>query len=379
MIVLNIFMDENKDYMKNNSFDGLCTLCTQDKDEIYIYDFLSEGIYRIDCDRREVGIVIAPDILFEKKIYDIKSIVKTGGKIYLIPSNIQDGVTTYCFKDNIFDNKSIVNIDMEVGESVSIGQDGFIIVPFWSDDPLVFFSNGEAFVNKKWCVGYDQNIRTQCWGGCRYEDEMIIPLQKTNYFVRTNEKGETKICQCDKEVKIHLITKNDDGIWILPWAENKVYLADENGHIKDELHILEYDGTLNSAGDFARMISVGHITVILSGKGRKVFVSQGKKDFYPVKQGGRCKHFSNDIIQYSLAFWGYAITDKKICILPYKYRYAEIDLQTAEMSFMELYHDTSFTDEDYNRWKKQVYKKNNFFYENDLLSINDFLKHIGGQ
>ena len=338
-----------KELLENEFFGEIARFC-EDEKKIYFFDEITCGLFYMDKDTYNVGLLMSPDKFVSSGDFSVLRLIKFEDNIYIIPRNLKFGWRIFNLKSRSLDVRFPFDRDETIGNVMKIGSSLYII-PEQTNQAFAKFDivTGMAKVlSNHW---YDIVEPKECWGCSAYSDEIIFPIIGTNEIICFKDENIDRVRPALDE-GIASVCLDNDGLWVLPELGDFIYNDDRKSGVSKIP--IGSEGT--TAGDYFRIISVGEYIILLPKTDDNVLLYKKKENRWICVEGSRGNRFRvlfRNIPNKNVPFWGYSFYAKKLRFMPQRYRLAEMDLETGKMNFRKMNCGEGFTGEQYKKWAKR--------------------------
>lgn len=362
-----------------NEFLGRVAFFYAEKDYIWAYDELSLGLYKINLCKKEVELVLAPMQIHKENIIRICGVVKKESEIILVPESVNENWIVYNTTDKSI--KYIYPLFAKHRISEVRQEDNMIyLIPLDTNEPIILISVEDMKPIKQIDNWYDvQNKITKkhlCMPSSSDGINVFFSVYETKCICMVNAK-ETRMFEINIPNSVVSISVWGEDIWILPEKGNYIYRADNKGNLLDCIELAAEYGI--TADQFARIVATGMYIFLFPYDGDTVCVYK-KTDKMILKTDAALKPLWGTFLVGNMycSFWGYYADSKILHLLPWGYRYIEIDLSTLEICESKLNYGETYWQKDYVNWclrAKSNYSKT-FFRDNSKNSLEEFVQFL---
>lgn len=363
----------NTNKVRQQEFIGKSGFYVEDKENLYIYDQVSFGIYKIHCVTNTVDLIMSPEQLLELGLSEVRDLKRCGNKLIMIPSETDIPWIIYDLENGKITRNIPAPEKNKFDQVLKISKD-YYLMPVYTTDPLYRFNEHCDFVEKieHWYKGK----KAECWMPTCKDNEIFIPIHNTCKAIKIHADKKIEEIRYRNEIDIHMIDKMKLGICILPWNGEKFFIVDKNNKYT-ELTAIDANGDFVAMNKFIRVVPIKKGIILLPFAGKEVYLwLYGDESFMPLKIESNISE-QNYGIYGEGAYWGYADFGREVYLVPTRYRYAKIDIKTRVMNYYKLEYGSTFSFQDYARWEKNALKKKKIFLiEKSLKDLEEFLEIV---
>lgn len=362
-----------------NDFLGKIAFFYAEKDYIWAYDEASLGLYKINKCKEEVELILAPTQIHKEKIIKICGVIKRESEIILVPGSVDENWIVYNTTD-----KSIKYIypPFSKHQISEVRQEDNIVylIPFDTNEPIILISIEDINPIKQIDNWYDVHNtiteRHRCTSSSFDGINVFFLVYKTKCICIVNAK-EKRIIEINIPNSIVSISVCGEDIWILPEKGNYIYRTDNKGNLLDCVELADEYGM--TADQFSHIVATEMYVFLFPYDSDVVWVYK-KKDKLILKINSSLTPLWGSFLVFYMysSFWGYYEDNNILHLLPWKYRYIEIDLSTLEIRESRLSYGEPYWQKDYVNWcswAKKDYSKS-FFRDNRKDSLEEFIQFL---
>lgn len=360
-----------------NEFFGRIVRFYVENDTIWAYDELSMGLYEINLNTRRAELLLTHLQIHKDKCRIICGLIKKENEIVLVPKTVDDNWVVYKIKEKEVSYIHPVLLKMQISELHQYENMAYMI-PEKINDPICVISldNMECVKQiKHWYDIDDEDITSySCWGTSVNENGIYVPVVEKKYISKIRY-DKTEFILADIPESIHAISVSKDGIWILPMLGNYIYQIDQTGNL---INCIEVNGNEeNSVKQFARIISIEDYIFLVPFYKKDIYVYRKiKKDFLKISSKTKL-HNCAISMKINSDYWGFYINNKTLSLLPLRYRWTMIDLQTLEITDTQIVCKDNYVNEDLKLylWKNKT-SKYLMFNDNGDNALDEYIQLV---
>lgn len=374
-----MFDEDNVIKRVEREFIGKTGIYEIDENGVWIYDWLSLGVYYLNIEKHNVEVVICPEEIHKDEVIPIVALKRNRDEIILIPDNFRFDWIIFHLKDRTIQKVRPINIDCKIDAAIKIDSNLYLIP--WSTKQPIFIVDIKGyklkFKKQNWFENREKKAYP-CGGAILCNNSIIIPIQGTNCILKI-ENENMQLISLSFEVKILSAYQTDDEIWILPGSGYKIYQTDKKGVLKNSLKITENEFCI-SVTKFNRIIATEYGVFLFPLKGNDIYVYHKKRNiFQRVNSMSEKPVNSMSAPLFADSYWGYISYNNRLCLLPRRYRYAEIDMRNMSINYYSLKYGKSLSEEKYINWRNSAIKKKNQIYmESSRGMLEELLQYLRG-
>lgn len=363
----------NINKVRQQEFIGKSGFYVADEENVYIYDEVSFGIYKIYCTTNIVDLIMSYEQLLGFGLSDVRDLKKYGNNLIIIPPETDIPWIIYDLESGEIKRNIPAFEKDRFDRALRINND-YYLVPVYTTEPLYRFNEHCDFLEKieHWYKGEKE----ECWMPTCNADEIIIPIHNTCKVLKIHSDRSIEEVRFRNGIDIHMVVKAGGGTCILPWNGEKFFIIDENNEYK-ELKVINTDGNFMAMDQFIRVVPIKKGIILLPFVGKEVYLWRyGDKSFMPIK-------IESDISEQNCgiygggSYWGYADFENEVHLVPTKYRYAKIDIEKRVMNYCKLKYGSTFSPQEYAMWERSALKKKkNFIIEKNLKDLEEYLEIV---
>lgn len=361
--------------LQENEFWGEIDRFCEDREKIYFYDEMTCGLFYMDKNTYEIGLLMSPDEFTLCGDFPVLQLIKSNDNLYIIPMNMKFGWRIFNLTSRHMDIIFPFKKDEIIGNDVVKIKNIIYIIPGHTNQVFAKFDilTGMAkVISDNW---FDGDKTKACWGCSEYLNEIVFPIIGTNEIVRFKDEKIEKIKLPINE-RITSVCIDSDGLWILPELGNYIYI--DNGESEISKIIITRQGIFVS--DFIRIVSERNYLILFPKADGNILIYKKKEKKWVCiekSKGNRFRALFRQLEIKTIPFWGYSFCSKKILFMPRRYRLAEMNLDTWEMEFKTMICGKGFTGEKYKEWVKHNHLRNRkTFLEGTSGTLEDLINYI---
>lgn len=368
-------MFKKDDYV--NEFFGRIVRFYAESNTIWAYDELSMGLYEINLNTGRAELLLTHLQIHKDKCLIICGLIKKENEIILVPKTIDDNWIVYKIKEKEVSYIHPISSKKQILEFCQYDNMAYMI-PEKVNDPIYVISLDNMKyvkqINNWYCIDDRDNTAYSCWGACVNEDGIYFPVVGKRYICYLKYE-KTEFIMADIPETIHTIGVSKDGIWVLPMLGSHIYQIARTGKVINCVEVLKDEE--NSVKQFARIISTENYVFLIPFLKNSIYVYRKiKKDF--IKISSRTKLPNAGItMKIDSNYWGYYINNEMLSLLPLRYRWSMINLQTLEILEKQIVNKGEYIKEylKSHLWKN---KTNEYliFNDNGDNALNDYIQLI---
>lgn len=319
----------------NGAFGGSAIVFLKDNRTVWMYDFLSGGIFEINLDTHVVRTVCFLDEKLGDSCTKIQGMIKKSDELILIPNMINRDWTVIDIKTHSIRYIQGIGVETDILEVRQIGKNVYCL-PFNTSMPAVMF----GLSSQKNCDYVD--VKTLMING-EYDGYVYGSFVDDNkiYFPYVGSKRigviEGMYCNVlniDVPYNIVSVCKNEY-LWVLTDAGNEIFGVDSNGNIIESVRI--FDGKdYHKSNEFARIIALEKKQfVIVPYNKPEIFVYTGEEKMI--------KHSLDDADAWGIlsdkvncSFWEYFKEEDGLTLLPYRYNLSKYNINRETFDKIDL-------------------------------------------
>ncbi len=363
---------------RTEEFIGHFGVSYKDGDNVYAYDDISHGLYKINLNMRKVDLVISFEDIHRDSLKEIKGITKYKNEIILIPFSSDFVWVFYDIEEKKIRYDYPFKDKINLSSVITNGNDLFLI-PENVYNPIVLFSLDKMKIIKtyeKWYTNdpnkKDDEKNFKIWGASSCNEMVIFPIINSKSIVCMNFK-DINIITLDIPVTISSVSIYKDKIWILPISGEYIYNSNLKGEIVDRVNLFQNELRI-SANDFIRVVAIEELVVLFPMYEKNICVYQSrKKKILQIENKGSFLY--GRLFACSLTpYWDYVVEDEILHILPCDYRYKKINISVIEDKEYALYYGENIDRIKY--WKMARFINQNSMFEKSKNGLDDFFQYL---
>lgn len=363
---------------RTEEFVGHFGVSYKDGDNVYAYDDISHGLYKINLNMRKADLVISFEDIHRDSLKEIKGITKYKNEIILIPFFSDFSWIFYDIEEKKIRYDCPFKNKINLSSAITIGNDLFLI-PENIYNPIVLFSLDKMMIIKTYEKWYkndtnkkDDKKNFKIWGASSYNKMVVFPIINSKRIVCMNF-NDINIITLDIPVTISSVSIYKDKIWILPISGEYIYRSNLKGEIVDRVNLLQNEQRI-SANDFIRVVAIEELVVLFPIYEKNICVYQPEKKKILQIENKRSFLYGRLFECNLTPYWDYVVEDEMLHILPCDYRYKRINISAIEDKEYALYYGENIDCIKY--WKMAESINQSRMFEKGKNGLDDFFQYL---
>ncbi len=356
--------------MSNREFLGRVEVFCTDRNEVFVYDEITRGLYLIDNEARSVRV-----LLDRSKIYGtedvnergIRGIIKRGNELILVPQRANKEWIHYDLLNNSIKRSKHVDKEYNVVEVVCF-ENEFYLIPLGFRGFILYgdIASLEVREIEISSIGLPAFCGLNIFGhSVDSNSNLLFPIVSSYYYVTVSEhKARVLKAPC----KLCSISKCCDELYILPQEGKSFFIKNLSSEENEEVCFEN-----ETANDYKRVIATPDGAFFCPSKGSfLVFYNREQQRFNRIILTG--DHLEGEFMyDVNCSYWTYFIQENRIHFLPLRYRYTVVDCSGKDRDELPLIlYDEDSTDNYYSMMRKRLSEMKILFERNDY-ELSDFL------
>ena len=355
-------------------------LACLDKDQMWVMDDVIGGLYSIDLGSFETKCVIDCFKLYSHGKFEVLSLfVWKENYIVIVPLEVNKSWILYNKITREIEYRKV--IEQKCREILIVAdskRNQLYFFPLYKHDPILIVDLDTLAclqMVENWSIRVPCEYSETAWKGTYNGNYLFFPIKSTKILVRMNcESRKVDLLELDIPENMIGVDYAFEELWVLPMNGSRIYQIDENGLIVNTVELM-VENSEDSIPDFARIVVQKRYLFLLPYYREGIYVydkQEGKTQIIPEKSTYLEKNK-----EVYLRYWEYCVIDNRICFLPYREKYIEIDLDTLAYRIKELFYPDIWSEKEkaWRNIRSHISETDTVIKETDECGLNVFLKY----
>lgn len=311
------------------------TIAYYDGKYIWTVDDVFGGLYMIDISNLIVSCAVSAMELYRYGVFEAVSVIEWEDCIIVIPKQIKQRWVFYDKITKEISHRKVIDINGHTPE-VCVLEHFVCMPPVYEGEPFIVFDLVRMQISTVINNFYKGDVHYEIWRCFKKNGTCCVPLRGTRYLYAFSGTKYEKV-QVNIEEVIGDASCAKEGYWILPQNGKYIYETDNNGNITEKVKLTVGKRELH-ADYFVRIISTDRLIFLIPCKNNELYVYRKEKyEFFLIP--GEYSGLTNSVIYDidEIPYWGYWMTDNKICFLPRRNRWVSFDLNTYKTTQKDVF------------------------------------------